>query len=61
MNTDTEETTITVAPMDLRDYLAGQWLAGYIANPGPGYESAADAADAAYKTADAFLAARAAK
>ena len=45
--------------MALRDYFAGQWLAGYIANPGIGYGARReDAATAAYVMADAMLKAR---
>lgn len=41
--------------MTLRDYFAGQWLAGYIANPGIGYGTREDEATAAYAMADAML------
>ena len=44
--------------MTLRDYFAGQWLAGYIANPSIGSGTHKDEATAAYAMADAMLKAR---
>ena len=41
--------------MTLLDYFAGQWLAGYIANPGIGFETREDEAIVAYAVADAML------
>ena len=44
--------------MSLRDWFAGQWLAGYIANPHGYFETAEAAAQCAYTVADAMLEAR---
>ena len=44
--------------MTLRDYFAGQWLMGYMANPEIGFSDTSVAAAHAYKTADAMLRAR---
>ena len=42
----------------LRDYMAGQWLAGYIASPTAIDMPMEEAANAAYDMADAMLRAR---
>jgi hypothetical protein len=44
--------------MTLRDYFAGQALAGVSANPEPGLDSDEDAASWCYHIADAMIAAR---
>lgn len=44
--------------MTLRDYMAGQWLAGYIASPTAIDMPMEEAANAAYDMADAMLRAR---
>lgn len=44
--------------MSLRDYFAGQALAGYFAAPNTYHRNATDCADYLYQMADAMLAAR---
>ena len=46
--------------MTLRDYFAGQALAGYFAHPTTPHQNATDGAAYCYAMADAMLAARAA-
>lgn len=51
----------TTAPrgMSLRDWFAGQALAGYFANPSTPHRNAEDCADYMYRVADAMLKERA--
>lgn len=44
--------------MTLRDYFAAKWLQGFVANPSDTVLGPEDAAEFAYKVADAMLAAR---
>ena len=56
-NSDGTPATLTLG-MSLRDWFAGQWLMGYMANPEIGFAASKTAANTAYEFADAMIAAR---